>query len=181
VLGHDAFVSPGERALREDGYRFVLPVELPESAFDGQGHLNNAAVGQIFNDVRVGYMITAHPELGRSLGERGYVVAVREIHQQFESQAMPGEALVGGVRIEGRRGRAQIVEQRIVEETTGRAVARAWLVQLLLRDDRVVDWPDGYWDTAADLEGRPMPAHPRTTDTPFGPPTRAPLDGAGTA
>ena len=163
-------MSPGARTLREDGYRFVVAVELPDAAFDGQGHLNNAAVGQIFNDVRADYMLRAHPELGRRLGERGYVVAVREVHQRFESQGIPGERFIAGARIEGRRGRAQIVVQRIVEDTTGRAVARAWLVQLLLHDGRVVDWPDGYWESVAKIEGRDMAAQARIIDVPFGPP-----------
>jgi acyl-CoA thioesterase FadM len=166
----DTDVTPGERALRDDGYRFVVPVDPSASAFDGQGHLNNAGVGQIFNDLRVAYMITAHPELGRSLGERGCVVAVRETHILFESQGMPDERLVGGTRIEGRRGRAQIAEQRIVEDATGRPIARAWLVHLVLRDGRVVDWPDGYWERVAELEGRAMPSRPRITAAPFGPP-----------
>lgn len=163
-------VSLGERALRDDGYRFVISVDLPDSAFDGQGHLNNAAVAQIFNDLRVAYMITAHPELGARLGERGYVVAVREMHMLFESQGMPGERFVGGSRIEGRRGRAQITEQRIVEESGGRPVARAWLVHVLLHDGQVADWPDDYWEMLSQLEGRAMPELPRMTPTPFGPP-----------
>jgi acyl-CoA thioesterase FadM len=166
-------VTPGERVLRDDGYRFVVPVDTPDSAFDGQGHLNNAAVAQIFNDLRVAYMITAQPELGRSLAERGYVIAVREMHVLFESQAMPGERLIGGVRVEGRRGWAQVTEQRIVEESIGRSVASAWLVHLILRDGRVVDWPDGYWETVADIEARAMPAQPRITPVPFGPPPPA--------
>jgi acyl-CoA thioesterase FadM len=164
----DAGVTPGERALRDDGYRFVIPVDSAASAFDGQGHLNNAGVDQIFNDLRVAYMINAHPELGRSLGERGYVVAVRETHILFESQGMPDDRFVGGTRIEGRRGRAQIAEQRIVEDATGRPIARAWLVHLLLRDGRVVDWPDGYWERVAELEGRAMPSRPRITAAPSG-------------
>jgi acyl-CoA thioesterase FadM len=167
-------VTPGERTLRGDGYQFVVGVDPPASAFDGQGHLNNAAVAQIFNDLRVAYMITAHPELGRDLAEHGYVVAVREMHVLFESQGMPGEHLVGATRIEGRRGRAQITEQRVVEEATGRAVARAWLVHLILRDGQVADWPDGYWERVAELEGRAMPAQPRMTTADFGPPPAEP-------
>src|SRR5260370_25038805 len=132
-------VTSGERILRGDGYRFVVAVETPASAFDGQGHLNNAAVAQIFNDLRVAYMITSHPELGRSVAERGYVVAVREMHILYESQGMPSERFAGATRIQGRRGRAQIAEQRIVEQTTGRAIARAWLVHLILRQGQVAD------------------------------------------
>jgi acyl-CoA thioesterase FadM len=160
----------GEQVLRDDGYQFVVPVEMPDAAFDRQGHLNNAAVAQIFNDLRISYMLKAHPELGRSLGERGYVIAVREMHLLFESQGMPGERLVGGSRIEGRRGRAQVTEQRIVEASSGRSVARAWLLHLILRDGRVVDWPEGYWERVADVENRAMPARARIMPVPFGPP-----------
>lgn len=163
-------LSLGERVLRDDGYRFVVPLDVPDSAFDGQGHLNNAAVAQIFNDLRVNYMVTANPEFGRSLAERGYVVAVREMHMLFESQGMPGERLVGSVRIEGRRGRAQVTEQRVVEESTGRPIARAWLLHLMLCDGRVVDWPESYWDTVAEIEAVAMPARPRIEPVPFGPP-----------
>ena len=165
-----AGLTPGEQALHDDGYRFVVPVDTPDGSFDGQGHLNNAAVARIFNDLRVAYMLRAQPELGRRLGERGYVVAVREMHVLYESQTMPGERLVGAARIEGRRGRAQVAEQRIVEESSGRAVARAWLVHLILRDGQVADWPDDYWEKVAQIEGRPMPARERITPQPFGPP-----------
>ena len=165
--------SPGERVLRDDGYRFVLPLDLPEAAFDGQGHLNNAAVAQIFNDLRVTYMTVANPEFGRGLAKQGFVVAVREMHVLFESQGMPGERLVGAARIEGRRGRAQITEQRLVEESSGRPVARAWLLHLLLQDGEVVDWPEDYWETVAKVEGRSMHARPRIDPTPFGPPELA--------
>ena len=162
--------SPGERVLRDDGYHFVVPLDLPETAFDGQGHLNNAAVAQIFNDLRITYMTAANPEFGRGLAKRGFVVAVREMHVLFESQGMPGERLVGAARIEGRRGRAQITEQRLVEESSGRPVARAWLLHLLLQNGKVVDWPEDYWETVAKVEGRSMEARPRIEPTPFGPP-----------
>lgn len=163
-------MTAGEQVLRDDGFRFVAPIEAPESAFDHQGHLNNAAVAQFFNDLRIAYMVNAHPALGRGLGELGYVVAVREMHVLFESQGLPEEQFVGASRIEGRRGRAQITVQRIVEGLTGRSVARAWLLHLLLRDGRVVDWPDGYWERVAEIEGRAMPELPRIAVAPFGPP-----------
>jgi acyl-CoA thioesterase FadM len=168
----DATDSIGARALRDDGYRYVAAIDPPSTAFDGQGHLNNSAISRIFNDLRVEYMITTHPELGADLGTAGFVVAVREAHVSFESQGLPGERFVGGIRIEGRRGRAQIVEQRLVEASTGRPIAREWSVQLLTRDGAVVDWPADYWTMVAELEGRPMPPYSRAGDRGFGPPPR---------
>lgn len=158
--------------LRDDGYRHIRAIDTPASAFDGQGHLNNSAISRIFNDLRVDYMIMEHPELGADLGAAGYVVAVREAHVLFESQGLPGEQYVGGIRIEGRRGRAQIVEQCLVEATTGRSIAREWSLQLLTRDGAVVDWPADYWAMVAELEGRPMQPYARADDRGFGPPPR---------
>ena len=112
VGSRDGTDSVGARALRDDNYRHITAIDPPSTAFDGQGHLNNSAISCIFNDMRDDYMITTHPELGADLGGAGFIVAVREAHVLFESQGLPGERLVGGIRIEGRRGRAQIVEQR---------------------------------------------------------------------
>ena len=61
------------------------------------------------------------------------VIAAREVHVLYESEGMPGEAFVGAMRYTRRDGKALILEQRLVEATTGRAIARAWVVQLLVQ------------------------------------------------
>jgi acyl-CoA thioesterase FadM len=157
--------------LVEDGYRFVVPVPITATDFDRQGHLNNAAVVRMFNDIRVAYVEGGpgqawYDEIARNR----YVVAAREIHVLYESEGQPGEAFMGAMRYTRRMGKAAIVEQRIVEAETGRPLARAWLVQLLVQDGRVVEWPAMYFDLVARVEGRPIPLGPRRTDQAFGPP-----------
>ncbi len=164
-------VIEGERVLRDDGYRFVVPIATVPDDFDQQGHLNNAATVRLFNDLRVAYV---RGEVGfewvETLQRDALVVAARELHVLYESEGLPGESFVGGMRYVRREGKASVLEERLVEATTGRPVARAWVVQLLVRNGSVVDWPDLYFARVADIEGREIPVEPRR-HTPWGPPS----------
>jgi acyl-CoA thioesterase FadM len=163
-------VTEGERALRDDGYRFVVPVVPVDGDFDAQGHLNNAATVRLFNDLRIAYV---QGEVGfewvETLRRDALVVAAKEVHVLYESEGFPGESFVGAMRYVRREGKASVLEERIVEATTGRPVARAWVVQLLVQSGTVVDWPDLYFSRVAEIDGRAIPVGPRQ-HTPWGPP-----------
>jgi acyl-CoA thioesterase FadM len=164
----------GAHVLETDGYRVVDPVPTRDDDFDAQGHLNNAATVRLFNDLRIAYV---HGRVGpwwpEAIRANGYVIAAREVHVLYESEGRPGEHFVGGMKYVGRDGKAAVLEQRIVETTTGRAIARAWVVQLLVQDGRVVDWPQRYFDRVAEIEGRAIPPRPRSEPRPWGPPGMA--------
>ena len=163
--------AEGAAALAADGYRFVVPVELVPSDFDAQGHLNNASTVRLFNEVRIAYV---RGEVGaewvETLRSDRLVVAAREVHVLYESEGLPDEAFVGAMRYLRREGKASVLEQRLVEARTGRAVARAWVVQLLVQDGKVVDWPDAYFERVAAIEGREIPVGPRRSSRAWGPP-----------
>ena len=154
--------GPGADALRDDGYRFIIPVEPAPDDFDQQGHLNNAATVKLFNDLRIAYV---RGEVGfewvETLQRDALVVAARELHVLYESEGLPGESFVGGMRYVRREGKASVLEERIVESTTGRPVARAWVVQLLVQNGMVVEWPDLYFARVAEIEAREIPTGPR--------------------
>jgi acyl-CoA thioesterase FadM len=175
-VGVSADLSTGARELEADGYRVVDPVVTRADDFDAQGHLNNAATVRLFNDLRIAYV---HGRVGAwwsdSIRANAFVIAAREVHVLYESEGRPGEEFVGGMKYVGRDGKAAVLEQRIVEATTGRAVARAWVVQLLVQHGLVVEWPERYFDRVAEIEGRPVAAAPRSRPRPWGPP---PLLGA---
>jgi len=164
-------VTAGAAALAADGYRFVVPVESEIHDFDAQGHLNNASIVRLFNDVRIAYV---QGEVGMEWVERlraeRLVVAARELHVLYESEGLPDESFVGAMRYVRREGKASVLEQRLVERATGRAVARAWVVQLLVQDGSVVDWPDAYFERVAEIEGRAIPVGPRRSPSDWGPP-----------
>ena len=145
----------GETGLEDEGFRFVAPVEPQPADYDAQGHLNNAAIGRLFNDMRIGYI---HRYLGEPwrefLRNEGIVVVAREVHVLYESEGLPSEEYVGAMRYVRREGRGAIIEQRIVEATTGRSVARAWISQVLVHDGAVAHWPDFYFARVAEVEGR---------------------------
>jgi acyl-CoA thioesterase FadM len=164
-------VTPGAAALAADGYRFVVPVEPAADDFDAQGHLNNASTVRLFNDVRIAYV---RGEVGdewvEMLRRDRLVVAAREVHVLYESEGLPDEEFVGAMRYVRREGKAAVLEQRLVEAATARAVARAWVVQLLVCDGRVVDWPDAYFGWVAAIEGHSIPVGPRRPASDWGPP-----------
>jgi acyl-CoA thioesterase FadM len=168
----------GATVLAADGYRFVGPVEPRADDFDAQEHLNNAATVRLFNDLRVAYV---HGEVGSwwpdAIRANGYVIAARELHVLYESEGRPGERFSGGMKYVARDGKAAVLEQRIVEASAGRPIARAWVVQLLLEQGAVVDWPDRYFDRVAEIEGRTFPAGARSPARPWGPPNGADRSG----
>lgn len=152
--------SSGARALSDEGFRFVVPV-IPEPVdFDGQGHLNNAAIVRIFNDLRIAYVQELDIRWLEHLRAHGLVVVAAEVHVLYESEGRPDEKYVGSMRYVRREGRSAIIDQRLIEATGARAIARAWVVQLLARDGGVVDWPDFYFGLVAEVEGAPIEQRP---------------------
>jgi acyl-CoA thioesterase FadM len=145
-----------------EGFRFVVGVTPAADDFDGQGHLNNAATVKIFNDMRIAYVQgEVGAEWREHLVRERLVVAARELHVLYDSEGLPGESFVGGMRYVRREGKAAILEQRLLEATTMRSIARAWVLQLLVHDGTVVDWPDLYFARVAEIEGRVIEQRPR--------------------
>jgi acyl-CoA thioesterase FadM len=170
-VGVNAPTGVGARVLEADGYRVVDAVETCAADFDAQGHLNNASTVRLFNDMRVAYV---HGRIGawwpEAIRTNAFVIAAREVHVLYESEGLPGEAFVGGMKYVGREGKSAVLEQRIVEAATGRPIARAWVVQLLVQAGKVVEWPVRYFERVAEIEGAPIPVRPRTAALPWGPP-----------
>ena len=163
--------APGASVLDADGYRVVEPVDPREDDFDAQRHLNNAAIVRLFNDMRVAYV---HGRVGawwpEEIRTNDFVIAARELHVLYESEGLPGERFLGGMKYVRRDGKAAVLEQRIVESLRGRAIARAWVVQLLVQRGTVVEWPARYFDRVGEVEGREIPERPRAASHPWGPP-----------
>lgn len=155
-----------------EGYRFVRSVVLTDADIDRQGHLNNAAVARHFNDLRVAYIADGPgTPWHRYLAAEHLTVVVRELHIAYDREATIADDLVGCVRVIARRGKAKIVEQRIIDAVRDVVVARAWVVQLVVRDGSVIEFPEFYWDAIAAVEGRQIPPEPRGRVRDWGPPT----------
>jgi acyl-CoA thioesterase FadM len=164
--------SAGVEALRAEGFRVVFDVEPVEADRDEyQDHLNNTAAVRMFNELRVAYVAThLTPEWVRYVRREGRTVVVREIHAQYESEGWMHERYVGAVRWSERRGKAGLVEQRLVEATTARPLARAWVVQLLVTPEGVAAFPDWFWEQVAAIEGGAIPETGGASRAPWGPP-----------
>jgi acyl-CoA thioesterase FadM len=167
----DPAPSAGVDALLADGYRVIFDVTpMPEDADEYQDHLNNSAAVRMFNELRMAY-VAAHlaPDWPRFVRRNNIAVLVRELHIAYDSEGWMHERYVGGTRIIQQRGKGNVHEQHLVDAESGRSLARAWLVQLLVGSDGVMEWPDWYWDMIAEVEGKPVTVKDPVR-APWGPP-----------
>jgi acyl-CoA thioesterase FadM len=151
--------SPGVEALRGDGYASVFDVEPVDADRDEyQDHLNNTAAVRMFNELRVAYVASClAPRWPKFLRAENLTVVVRELHVLYEREGWMHERYVGATRYSQRRGKAAIVEQRLVEASEARPLARTWVVQLLVGDEQAQRWPDWFWTLVAEAQGEPVP------------------------
>jgi acyl-CoA thioesterase FadM len=165
--------STGVDALRTDGFGTVFDVDPVDADRDEyQDHLNNTAAVRMFNELRVAYIAAKFaPRWPKYLRAENLTVVVRELHALYESEGWIHERYVGATRIAERRGRAGIVEQRLVEADTARPLARAWIVQLLVgADGTATDWPPWWWELVAEVQGAPARTVEVVTRPAWGPP-----------
>jgi acyl-CoA thioesterase FadM len=164
--------SAGVDALRDEGFGTVFDVlPIPEDADEYQDHLNNTAAVRMFNDLRVAYVAARFaPDWPRYVRRSGLTLVVRELHVAYDSEGWMHEKYVGATRVDQRRGKSLILDQRLVEATSGRSLARAWVLQLLVgTDGRVIEFPDLYFELATKAQGAPVPEL-AATRTDWGPP-----------
>jgi acyl-CoA thioesterase FadM len=142
-----------------DGYPVVARVDVPEGAYDEQGHLNNVAVLALFEQLRRRYMMGAG-QLRREMLPEGLVVGVRELVCSYVTEAMPTEELHGGCRVLGRSQRAYLFDE--VLAAGERVVARARVLECVIdrAAGRAMEIPDDFWAVFERLEGRSMPPGP---------------------
>ncbi|MBM3671505.1 MAG: hypothetical protein FJW86_04910 [Actinobacteria bacterium] len=152
--------SAGVDALRAEGFATVFDViPEPDDADEYQDHLNNTAAVRMFNDLRIAYVATKFaPDWPRFVRRQEMTLVVRELHVSYESEGWMHERYVGATRVEQRRGKSLILDQRLVEATTGRSLARAWALQLLIgAEGKVIAFPDLYFDMVEAAQGAPVP------------------------
>jgi acyl-CoA thioesterase FadM len=138
-----------------DGWPLRWEVAHDDGHYDVQGHLNNVAALEIFQELRVRYMggLVGRREMG--LVARDHVVGVRELVTSYITEARPGEPLVGHCRILGRSRRSWAFDEVI---TTGeRVVARCRVVECAIGDGRAIEVPEPFWARVQQVEGRELP------------------------
>lgn len=166
-----ALTSGVAAAIAADGFRFAIDAATSAADADEHGHLGDAAVARIFDDSTAAYALhRLGPRWPAYLAAGGLIVVARELHLVHETPGRPTEHHVVGTRVAAHRGRACVIEHRLVAADDRRLVATGQLVQLLVTAGRAVGWPDWYWDLVATAEGHPIPKESRDIRS-WGPPT----------
>jgi acyl-CoA thioester hydrolase len=119
------------------GFRFVHPLEVRFRDLDALGHVNNAVFLTYLESARLAYWLQVTGR--RDLRDMDVILARAEV--DYRSPAGYGEHLDVGVRCASIRRSSLVLEQAIVENTSGRLVAEARKVLV-------------YYDYAA---ARPLP------------------------
>jgi acyl-CoA thioesterase FadM len=142
------------------GYTAQTILEPGESAYDMQGHLNNAAIVGLFSELRMFYMREIAGGIRRHLVPDGVVVGVRDLFVRYESEGMPGEQVRGGCRIVGRSNRAYLFDEIIA--AGNRVIARAAVVECVIdrAAGKAIEVPAALWEWFESVEGRSMPVAP---------------------
>jgi acyl-CoA thioesterase FadM len=169
----DPTPSPGVERLRADGFRAVFDVDPIDADRDQyQDHLNNTAAARMFNELRIAYVAAnLAPRWPKYVRAERLAVVVRELHVLYESEGWMHERYAGALRVAQRRGKAVILEQRLVEADSARPLARAWILQLLVdADGQVAAWPEWFFDLVAEVQGAPVAALDAPPRPPWGPP-----------
>jgi acyl-CoA thioesterase FadM len=162
-------------ALRAEGFTVVFDVDPVDADRDEyQDHLNNTAAARMFNELRTAYVASRlAPRWPKFVRRQGMTVVVRELHVLYEREGWMHERYVGATRYVQRRGKAAIVEQRLVEATGGASLAQAWIVQLLVGSDgRVTTWPPWFWEMLDEVQGAPVEIVDDAERPPWGPSAR---------
>ncbi len=166
-----ALTSEVAGALAAEGFRFAIDAPTSADDTDEHAHLGDATVARLFDESTIAYAVH---RLGSRWSEYleagGMVVVARELHLFHETPGRPGAHHVAGTRVAARRGKACVIEHRLVAAEDRRLVACGELVQLLVAAGRVVDWPEWYWDLVAAAEGHSIP-NQSPDRRPWGPPT----------
>ena len=158
--------------LAVEGFRFAINAETSGDDLDEQGQLEDGAIARVFDDATVAYAVhRLGPSWPKYLDAGGLAVVARELHIVRERPVAPAAQYVVGTRVAAHRGRACVIEHRLVATDDGRPVAHGELVQLLVESRRVMDWPGWYWDLVATAEEHPIPKEPRAARAPWGPPS----------
>ncbi|MEX0663151.1 MAG: thioesterase family protein [Acidimicrobiia bacterium] len=159
IVQGDPQPSAGVDTLRAEGFTTIFDViPEPDDADEFQDHLNNTAAVRMFNDLRIAYVAARFaPEWPRYVRRQGLTLVVRELHVSYDSEGWMHERYVGATRVDQRRGKSLILDQWLVHATSGRSLARAWVLQLLVgTDGKVIEFPERYFELAEAAQGAPV-------------------------
>jgi acyl-CoA thioester hydrolase len=124
-------------------FKFFHPVEVRYGDLDPQGHLNNAKYLTFFEQARVEYLIN----LGLFTKDQSFMdigVIIADAHITFLAPIRFGDQIKVGVRTSKFGNKSMTVEQNIVDNITGKELAKGEIVMAAFdyRNKKTISIPD---------------------------------------
>jgi len=125
-----------------EGFRFTLPCQVRIADVNYGGHVSNAAVLNLFQDGRIGYLAQLGNFTELDLG--GYGTILTEAHVYYRAEMFHGDRLEIGVRVEELRNAAMVMGYRIERDGVPTAEGATKLVGFDYRSRKPVRLPKGF-------------------------------------
>ena len=103
-----------------DGFNFSTPLRVRAADLDYRGHVSNAAVLEMFQESRIGYLANLGGYQELNIGNHCGIIQ-REAHVHFTHEMLLGDELQIGVKVTGMRKTGFVMTYQI--EKNGKVMA----------------------------------------------------------
>ena len=134
-------------------FKFFHPTEVRYGDLDPQGHVNNAKYLTYFEQARVYYLI----QLGLFTKDQSFMdigLIIADIHIKYNTPTHYGDEIKTGVRTSKIGNKSMIIEQAVIDATTGeiRAIGEIVSVAFDYRVKKTIPVPDEWRETITKFE-----------------------------
>jgi acyl-CoA thioester hydrolase len=134
-------------------FKFFHPTEVRYGDLDPQGHVNNAKYLTYFEQARVYYLI----QLGLFTKDQSFMdigLIIADIHIKYNTPTHYGDEIKTGVRTAKIGNKSMIIEQAVIDATTGEIRAMGEIVSVAFdyRVKKTIPVPEEWRETITKFE-----------------------------
>ena len=134
-------------------FKFFNPTEVRYGELDPQGHVNNAKYLTYFEQARVYYLI----QLGLFTKDQSFMdigLIIADIHIKYNTPTHYGDEIKTGVRTSKIGNKSMIIEQAVIDATTGEIRAMGEIVSVAFdyRVKKTIPVPEEWRETITKFE-----------------------------
>ena len=134
-------------------FRFYHPIEVRYGDLDPQGHVNNAKHLTYFEQARIAYLL----EIGLFTKDQSFMeigVILADVHIRYLEPVYFGQSIKVGVHIAELRNKSMTWEQNIVDDGSGKEIAKGEVVMVTYdyREGKTIPIPQEWREKISTFE-----------------------------